>query len=120
MITCYPVIKIKTHQARHIVSKTFPNYTGRKFKVAFVDSITFHDTNWGDGTRNYYAAIAPDGKEINLEVPAPWKNFFEGTTHLMPENALIVCHFIFCGHDRGITIFAHPCHQPKWLESPKE
>ena len=112
-------LKLTTKQAKVIVKATFPQYTGRKFKIEFTDKITFYDTNWGGGSRNYYAAVSSDGKTIHLHVPAPWVNPVEGATLPMPEDALIVEHSIFCGQDMGIRIYAHPCHLPKWIEAPK-
>lgn len=49
-------IKINKAQARAIVEATFPNYKGRKFSVEFAETITFCDTNWSGGTRNFYYA----------------------------------------------------------------
>lgn len=47
--------KLSTKQASPIVKATFPEYKGRKFKLVFTDTVWFHDTNWGGGSRNKYA-----------------------------------------------------------------
>jgi len=112
-------ITITRKQAKPILDRTFPDYSGRKIKVVFVKNISFYNTNWAGGSRNQYAAISADGKSELLSAPAPWQNFIEGTTFPMPEEALIVMHSIFCGRDTGIVIYAHPCHMPKWIDAPK-
>jgi hypothetical protein len=33
----------------------------------------------------------------------------------MPQDALVLCHQMFCGHDAGIMIYAHKSHLPKWI-----
>ena len=108
-------MKVKKADVRPILKATFPNYKGRTFEVKFVRSVTFHDTNWGGGTRNYYVAIASDGRTATPNIPAPWKNMVEGSTVELTPDILVVEHSIFCGKDLGITIYANPTHQPKWL-----
>ena len=108
-------MKVKKAQVKDILKATFPEYRGRTFKVEFAPTITFHDTNWGGGTKNTYAIIGSDGRTARLSVPAPWINPVEGKTVEMPTNALVVKHTVFCGKDLGITIYASPVHLPKWL-----
>jgi hypothetical protein len=109
-------IKIMKKQAQPIVDLVFPDYTGRKFKLEFTDQVLFYDTNWGGGTRNYYAAVKSNGAHQGLSIPAPWVNPVEGLTMQLPPDVLIVAHSIFFGHDMGITIYAHPSNAPKWLK----
>ena len=109
-------IKANKAQVRAILDATFPEYRGRKFKVEFTETVTFHDTNWAGGTKNTYVAITSYGRGIaRLNVPAPWCNTVEGETRELPLEVLIVKHCIFCGKDLGITIYAHPAHMPKWI-----
>lgn len=110
-----PTVKITRKQAKPILDATFPEYTGRKITVEFAERVTFYDTNWGDGTRNFYHGLRADGSSKRLVVPAPWVNPVEGKTMELPADVLIVEHAIFCGRDCGITIFAHPTYAPKWL-----
>lgn len=111
------VLKVTRKQAASILAATFPEYRGRSIKVVFENTITFYDTNWGGGTRNVYKAIASDGRVAQLQVPAPWLNMVEGKSVEIPQNALVVEHSDFCGHDCGITIHAHTSHLPKWIEA---
>lgn len=109
------IMKLSKKQIEPIITATFPTYSGRKFRIEFTDKVTFFDTNWGDGSRNQYVAVRSDGKTAKLNAPAPWINPVEGKTIEVPQDAMIVEHSIFCGQDRGITIYAHPCHMQKWL-----
>ena len=54
-------IKISAKQAKPILARTFPSYKGRKVKVELTDKVFIHDTNWGGGTKNTYAALQHDG-----------------------------------------------------------
>ena len=108
-------IKLKKAQVKPILAATFPKYKGRTYEIEFAPTITFHDTNWGGGSRNYYAFVNADGRTGHLVVPAPWNNTAEGETVEIPADVLIVEHCIFCGKDLGIRIYANPVHLPKWL-----
>jgi hypothetical protein len=110
-------MKLTRKQAWPVVGKVFPDYKGRKFKLVFKEEITLYDTNWSGGTRNEYAAVRADGMTGTFHAPAPWANPGEGRTVPVNPGVLILCHSYFCGQDMGITIYAHPSHQPKWLEA---
>lgn len=99
----------KTGAVRKILSETFPDYSGRKFFLDDSGKVTFYDTNWGGGTRNYYTAIRLlDGKAEKLTDFAPWANPAEGATVEVPEGFAIVQRSIFQGIEGGITIHIHP------------
>jgi hypothetical protein len=108
-------LKATRKQAASVIAATFPEYTGRKIAVVFTERVMFYDTNWSGGTHNGYAAVKADGRTAKLNVPAPWCNPVEGATFELPADTLLVCHSHFCGHDLGLTIYAHPTHLPKWL-----
>ncbi len=108
-------IKVRKAQTRPILDATYPDYRGRKFKVEFTDKVWLHDTNWGGGSRNYYAFVTADGERRYLPSPPPWDNPYEGRGVELPANVLVVEHCYFCGKDLGITIYAHPSYAPKWL-----
>jgi hypothetical protein len=109
-------MKITKREAAPFMDAAGIEYNGRKFTVEFTRTVTFWDTNWGGGTRNEYHLLNMDtscGKRVC--VPAPWINPVEGQTIELPSNGLVLVHKIFCGHDLGITIFAHPDNVPKLL-----
>lgn len=109
-------LKVKRSEVKKLIEVTFPEYTGRKIAIEFTERVSFWDTNWGGGTRNSYAAVSERG-HARLNVPAPWNNPVDGKTIDLPTDVLIVVHKIFCGHDLGLTIYAHPTHAPKWLSA---
>ena len=101
--------KVRKDAVRPIVEATFPRYRGRTFKVGFTDTVSFHDTNWGGGSRNTYRAVRMDKGTVNdLPSFAPWSNPVEGQTVDLPENVVVVEHSIFCGKDMGLRFYAHP------------
>lgn len=109
-------IKVKKADVRPILAITFPDYAGRSFEVELTDRVTFHDTNWGGGSRTYYQAVSMGkGKAMGVPAPAPWVNPFEGKTVELTPDIVVVAHRIFCGHDLGIVFYAHPTTAPKWL-----
>ena len=110
--------KITRKQAAPILSRSFPDYKGRTIRVEFTETMTFSDTNWGGGSRSYYEAIRSDGKHERLPNFSPWNNPAEGRRIPLTPDVLIVEHSIFCGKDCGITIYANPSHQPKWIAAP--
>ena len=110
-------IKLRKAQVKKVLEATFPNYRGRTYEITFQNKITFHDTNWGGGTKNEYRLVRSDGKTAGLPVSAPWANPVEGKTVEIPEDVLVVCNTVFCGKKLGITIYANTCHLPMWLEA---
>jgi len=108
-------IKVRKAEIRDILKASFPEYRGRTYEVRFTDKIFIYNTNWSGGSRNVYVAVATDGRAVRFNAPAPWDNPIEGERMAVPPDALIVEHCYFCGKDMGITIYANPCHRPKWL-----
>lgn len=107
--------KLTRKQAAKILELTFPDYQGRKISIEFTPRVTLYDLNWSGGTRNEYAAVRSDGKSGIFSAPAPWVNPYEGMSIEMKPEILLVEHSVFCGHDMGVRIYAHPTHLPKWL-----
>ena len=108
-------VKISRKQAQPILSQSFPDYTGRKITVRFTETVGFYNLNWDGGSKNEFVAIAADGRHEELTVAAPWNEPREGRRVAIPQDVLIVEHTYFCGQDAGITIYAHPCHAPRWI-----
>lgn len=99
-------IKASKKDVWFLVSRAFPEYTGRKFKVAISGTVGFHDLNWGGGTRNQFIAVplVKDGQANSLPECPPWANPIEGQTIAIPQGWAVIEHPIFCGHDMGVTI----------------
>ena len=94
---------------------TFPDYTGRTFRANLASSVIVHDLNWGDGTRNQYAACTLDGKAIGdsevWNMCAPWHNAMEGKSCPIPSGVVVATWSIFCGRDMGITFYVNPVQE---------
>lgn len=110
-------IKVKKAAVKEIVKVTFPEYRGRTFKVQYTESVTFHDTNWGGGSRTEYKIVKRGVGVAKVTVDAPWCNVIEGQTVELDHDHLIVAHSVFCGHDCGITVYAHPMLETQRLAS---
>ena len=104
-------IKVKKGDVWFLVKRTFPEYRGRTFRLSPAESVTLHDVNWGDGSRNSYR-ITPltldDVTAISIPSPAPWNNPYEGAKMAIHPGFAVVEHSIFCGQDMGIRVHVHP------------
>ena len=93
-------------KSREIAKRAFPDYKGRKFFEDWSGSVTFYDTNWGGGTRNYYTAIElMNGKATPGQDFAPWRNPVEGKTIEIPSRVVVVKRCIFQGVECGLTVY---------------
>jgi hypothetical protein len=103
-------MRVRKAQVRPIVEATFPTYRGRTFRVEFVETVTFRNTNWSGGTRSFYQAVRmTDGESVELARGfTPWANPVEGRSVDLPEDIVVVEHVIFCGKDLGLRFLAHP------------
>ena len=109
-------IKLTRKQAMPIIKVAAPDYTGRKIKICFADHVTLHDLNWGGGTRSKYTLLDEVRGIGRFAVGAPWdRDNPEGQRIDLAPGTLVVQHSIFCGADMGLTIWAAPGYQPKWL-----
>lgn len=116
--TYFEPIKLTTRQAKPIVSKAFPAYCGRKYRLVFTTTLRFANTNWGGGTRNEYVALRADGRMAAMPDYAPWEQWnWDGRAAEMPEDVLVIEHSWYQGEDVGVTVYAHPVHMPKWLSN---
>lgn len=105
-------MKVTKAAIKPVLDATFPNYKGRTFRVEFSERVTFHDTNWGGGSRNYYQVVSMGtGRAAGIPAPAPWINPIEGKTVELTEDMVIACHTFSCGQDLGVTFYAHPSRQ---------
>lgn len=96
-------------RVKRVLAATFPDYRGRKIRVAAWSSPVYVDWNWSGGTRDFVAVIAP-GRGVGFaSVPAPWRHDHGPVDPAaFPAGSLLVVHSIFCGSDAGITIYASP------------
>lgn len=107
-------MNISKKEALPFLRCSFPEYAGRKFKMEFVESVWFHNTNWSGGSKNEYAAIGSNGSSV-LNAPHPFRNTVENTELKMRPDVCIVKHAFCCGQDCGITIYLHISLAPRYI-----
>lgn len=94
------------------VLRAFPDYRGPKFELRPAEKVRLYDLNWAGGTRNEYAAVHLDTREIASagcwNMVAPWNNPAEGAEFVLPPRVCVVQHAIFCGKDLGLRVHARP------------
>jgi len=116
-------IKVSKKDVAAIVTATFPEYTGRKFKVNASGRVMLLDLNWSGGSRSQYRAATLDGKSLGgmdrWNHVWPGHNIAEGKTLDIPAGATVVRHSIFMGRDSGLTIFVNPNDMPRLLSNKK-
>lgn len=111
-------ITVKSREVKQIIAATFPEYKKRKVRITPVESVTFHDVNWCDGSRNVYKACTiagESGKNPNMGKNAPWCNPFEGATVNIPEGYAVVKQSVFCGEEMPLTVYVNPASMPKLI-----
>lgn len=106
-------LKVKKGDIAHLLRETFPDYTGRKFRVEARESMTLRDLNWSGGTRSSYAVVTLDGQAVgntdDVALRHPMHNVHvEGASVPMRPGMVIAEHSIFCGVDLGVTFYVHP------------
>ena len=103
-----------------LITATFPDYRGRKFRIEPRAQVTLSDLNWDGGTRNQYRSCTTDGRKVGdtdtWNQIAPSLNAAEGATMTLPQGCVLVCRSMFCGKDAGLTLYVHPDDMPKWLK----
>lgn len=104
-------LKETDETARKIAGASFPDYTGKKFKLQVHDSGTMNLTSyWDGGSRDYFAVLRLEDMKC-LPVPqngTPFDPYGNGIEVPLPGPGFAVIeHSIFCGKDSGITIHVH-------------
>jgi hypothetical protein len=91
-----------------VLSATFPDYRGRKVRVALWSSPLHLDLSWSGGTVDKVALVDfHRGRVGHLRVPAPWSHGAADPVDC-PPGALLVVRSYFCGTDAGVTIYYRP------------
>ena len=101
-------IKITRKQARPILEASFPHYNGRTIRVVYTAQVCLYNTYADGGSYNDYVPLKTDGTRGRIPSFAPWDSPIEGKRFDLGRNDILVEHCHFCGHDLGVTIYAHP------------
>lgn len=101
--------KTNSKLARRIALACYPEYKGRKIKVA--SEATYRMENYWDGGSRCYAKAYDLKTGTVAAADIATTNPMNGKAHAeieIPAGVAIVEHSIFCGKDCGITIYVNP------------
>lgn len=95
-------------RVKAILRATFPDYRGRKVRVALWSSPLHLDLSWSGGTVDKVALVDfVHGRIGKLVVPSPWARGAADPVDC-PPGAMLVVRSYFCGTDAGVTIYCRP------------
>lgn len=104
-------IKLRKKDIAEIVAAAYPEYKGRKFRLAFQEKYQMSDY-WSGGTRTYVIALKMEYNSLLITTPdEATSNPLNKLAHIefdIPRNIALVEHVYFCGHDLGIRVVVHP------------
>lgn len=108
---------------RRIASATFPDYTGRTFKLSVSDAPLDCASYWSGGSRSYFRFLNLSTLAVSDEVPA--QSAFDTSVRgldavQLPPGFACVEHSIFCGKDTGLTIHIQPENAARLLPAKVE
>ena len=88
---------------RRILAASFPDYTGRKWRIERESGPVAVTSSWDGGSRDYFAFVRLADMAA-LPVPTNG-NMFVGSLPAVeiPSGCVLVEHSIFCGKDHGVT-----------------
>ncbi|HEX6984884.1 MAG TPA: hypothetical protein VF170_05880, partial [Planctomycetaceae bacterium] len=93
---------------RRALAATFPDYRGRKVRVAAFDRPLSLDLSWSGGTVDKVALIdVRNGRIGHLRVPSAWARGAHDPVDC-PPGAILVVRSWFCGVDSGVTFYVRP------------
>lgn len=111
-------IKARKSEISKLLAATFPEYTGRTFRVEPATTVTFWNLNWSGGTRSQFRACSVTGEKggtmDRYNAAAPWNNPAEGKTIELPIGA-VIAERADCGMRTEITFYINPADLPKLL-----
>lgn len=98
-----------TPAVKRLLAATFPEYRGRKIRLAFSTSVRL-ENYWDGGTRSYWKAVDLASGETAPPAAAT-NNPLNRLAHVdvpIPAGVALVEHVIFCGKDCGIVVHVAP------------
>jgi len=94
-------------------------YRKRKVIVRAAEEVTLYGLNWDGGSRNQYHAVRLDDFAVRsksaMNVPAPWKNAYEGAKVPLIPGLAVAKTGTFCGKESVMTLYVHPSVMPQLL-----
>ena len=106
-----------------LVSKAYPSYRGRKYRLTVSDSPINCASHWDGGSRDYFVFANLATGEVSSQVPAQsaFDKQISGVQDVrLPAGFVCIEHSIFCGKDSGITIHVLPENAAKFLPAERQ
>jgi hypothetical protein len=101
-------MKISKAEVKDILNATFPEYSGRKFRVEARQSIWI-DRIGGGGSQDIPKLAGMDGTgKWAAYIPTVPTMQAPCGTFPIPLTAVVAVHSYFCGKDAGVTFYYHP------------
>lgn len=104
-------IKLRKKDIAEIVAAAYPDYRGRKFKLAFQKHYHMGDY-WSGGSLTYVTAFLLQDGNLQMSTSSEiTSNPFNKEARIefeIPKDVALVEHVYFCRHDLGIRIVVHP------------
>lgn len=108
---------VRTKDIKWLTSVVFES-SKRTARVDATGKVTFHTTNWFEGSLNEYAAVELATLEQKaLKISSPWANVVEGKTIDVPAGFAIVERSIFCGKEMPLIVYLNPINAIKFLST---
>jgi len=103
---------------RSLVSRAYPSYRGRKYRLHVSDAAIDCASYWEGGSRSYFCFANLATGEVSSQVPAQsaFNKRVSGIQDVhLPSGFVCLEHSYFCGKDSGITIHVLPKNAAKFL-----
>jgi len=100
-------MKSTKKEIKDILQATFPNYTGRKFRVEFSEKI-WVDRIGGGGSRDTICVAGHNGNSWVAQYPSATRLQAPCGYISIDPRFIYAVHAMFCGTDMGITFHIHP------------
>lgn len=100
-------LHVDTPEVRAIVSRAFPEYNGKRFRVEIFQGPMRLDSYWSGGSRDYWTAVRlNDGATATVpENGTPWNPTLEQVEQLPENTALVQYH---AGNFEYVTVYVRP------------
>ncbi len=100
-------MKVKKSEIKDILEATFPDYSGRKFKVSVAETVWADRMGGGGSSDEVLAVRFIDGEWVSAaptasKIDAPCGDI------VLDRDTIVAMHSYFCGQDAGVTFYLHP------------
>jgi hypothetical protein len=104
-------------EIKAMVTRCYPDYAGRKFRIAAQVNPLNVASYWDGGSRDYFAFYClTTGKVVPVPAQSAYDKKLPGADRVMlPDGIVCIERSFFCGKDIGITVHVNPANLTKFL-----